>query len=83
VSRPNFQIMRRAADVWDVLRLEQLWERAHQYEIIGRIVLEGDRYHVEYPKWEADGYTWERQPRSYTVAKRAMRVVVERERNAS
>ncbi len=74
------QVIRRGAALWDVNRVNHLWtekdgEDAHEYETIGRVVLDGDLYYIERPEWQAEGYVWKREPRGYALARGAFRAL--------
>ncbi len=76
----SVQVIRRGAALWDVNRVNVLWtdkegETAHEYETIGRVVLEGETYYVELPKWKEEGFEWERQPRGYVLPRGAFRAI--------
>lgn len=77
---PQTQIIRRGSEIWDVLQVSELWPGAHEYEVIGRVVLHQGLYYVEYPKWLPVGMEWERQARGYMIPIAAFKTISERKR---
>lgn len=79
----SVQVVRRGESTWEITRVAKVFDGAYEYELIGRVILDGAFYYVELPQWQDVGYAWHRQPRGYQIAKGAMRALVERDRRAS
>lgn len=58
----SIQIVQRGSHAWDVTKVEKIDTDAHAYELIGRVVLEGDIYYPEVVHWQDIGHTFERLP---------------------
>lgn len=72
------QIVRKAAEEWEVIRVDSPTKGTHEYELIGRVIMEADKlYYVDMPNWHDKGYEWVRHPRGYLLAKAALRVITD------
>lgn len=74
------QILRRGFESWELNQVTRLWDSTHEYEVVGRVVRDGELYYVELPKWGDDGYVWERQPRGYLIPKAAFKAIIDRKK---
>lgn len=68
------QVIRRNETTWDVLRVDEIWKGAHEYEAVGRVVLVNKLYYVQFPEWNKSGVSWVQQPRSYLLPRVAFKV---------
>lgn len=73
----SFQIVRYAVELWEVFCVDELWHGTTEYEVIGRVIRDGDLYYVEFPEWNSKGKEWKRQPRGYQLPKGAFRAITE------
>ncbi len=71
------QVVRKAAEEWEVIRVDSPSKGMHEYEIIGRIIREGKHYFVDLPNWHENGYEWARQPRPFLLPKAALKVITD------
>lgn len=71
------QIVKHGAHVWELSRVQTVFANAMEYELIGRVVREGDLYYAELPIWSATGYRWERKSRKFLVPKGAFRAIID------
>lgn len=80
------QVIRRGAAIWEVTRVKSLPatrenEAVNEYETIGRIVKDRERFWVEFPVWdEAPGAhqpDWRRQSRPYLLHQGALRAITD------
>lgn len=73
----QIQVVRRAAEEWEVTRVRPLYGDVWEYEVIGRVVGDGGLYYAELPVWSVgeSGYTWRRQPRGYVLVRGALRSI--------
>ncbi len=72
------QIVRKAAEEWEVIRVDSPGRGVHEYEIIGRVIRDGTHYRVDLPKWHDTGYEWDRQPRAFLLPKAALKLITDR-----
>ncbi len=71
------QVVRKAAEEWEVIRMDSPTKGTYEYELIGRIIKEGTHYFVDLPKWHETGYAWDRQPRPFLLPKAALRLITD------
>lgn len=79
----SIQICKRGVETWELTRVVKVFDGAYEYDLIGRVIRDGEFYYVELPQWQDVGYAWHRQPRGYQLAKGAMRALTERDKRAS
>lgn len=71
------QIIRRGIETWEVNQVSGDEPGTHEYELVGRVVRDPETglYYAEFPKWQEDGHTWERQPRGFLIPKPAFKAI--------
>lgn len=75
----SFQIIRAGSEVWEIFCLNEIWNETHEYEVVARVIRDGDLYWIEYPEWQERGKIWKRETdRGYKIPKGAFRAITDK-----
>jgi hypothetical protein len=71
----TMQVIRRGAETWEVTKVKTVPTvdgNISEYELIGRVVRDGDLYYIGVPDWHVEGFEWDRRPRGYQIPRGAI-----------
>ncbi len=77
------QVVRQANEIWHVTLVTNWGGNTHEYDLIGRVLRDGDLYYVEVTKWGDTGYTWHRIDHGYQIPRGAIRALCDRNKRLS
>lgn len=71
----QIQVQQLTESIWSVTRVQELRKKVFKYDLLARVVLDGDSLHyVELTYWEKGEQKWLRRPRGYQLFDGAERV---------
>lgn len=69
------QVIRTGVETWSVYRVSS-GGGVHEYEVVGRVLRDGDLYYFDTVEWMTEGYVWRRNPRGYQIPRGALRALI-------